>query len=184
MWDEASPRRGHGGLLGLCYEVIFRSKDELLAIPASGLPSQADQDTRFTYTALPTNSEPVTIRLLEFLPRNSEDGHMVCRLTHQRLAECRGQYEAPSYVWGSTADPIPLSVNGNYLPIGRNLYRALTDLQYSEDSRVLWVDSVCIDQTVVDERDQQVAIMTEIYRGAARTVIYLGPGYKNATPSA
>ena len=39
----------------------------------------------------------------------------------------------------------------------------------------LWVDQICIDQTSTQERNQQVALMGDIYRGAVRTVIWLGP---------
>ena len=37
-----------------------------------------------------------------------------------------------------------------------------------------WIDSICIDQSNVPERSQQVSIMEEIYKRAKRVVIWLG----------
>jgi hypothetical protein len=38
----------------------------------------------------------------------------------------------------------------------------------------MWIDSICIDQTSTDERNQQVALMGEIYGRAMGVNIWLG----------
>lgn len=41
-------------------------------------------------------------------------------------------------------------------------------------SRVLWVDAVCINQENAEEREQQVAIIKQVYARAANVVVWLG----------
>jgi hypothetical protein len=41
-------------------------------------------------------------------------------------------------------------------------------------SRLLWVDQLCIDQSQTDEKNHQVGMMELIYRGAKRTLCWLG----------
>lgn len=47
-------------------------------------------------------------------------------------------------------------------------------LKYKRSKRLLWVDTVCINQDDVDEGDRQLRLMRSIYRGATRVVIWLG----------
>lgn len=107
------------------------------------------------------------------------------------------KYEALSYVWGSEADPARVRVRSRsqkheshsyYLSITRNLDEALRALRKyrpaSEDpegtlasslSRVLWIDSICIDQANAAEKGPQVAMMGSIYQSASRVIAWLGP---------
>lgn len=39
---------------------------------------------------------------------------------------------------------------------------------------LIWIDAVCIDQENVRERNHQVDLMSMIYKGASRTVAYVG----------
>ena len=50
-------------------------------------------------------------------------------------------------------------------------------MRSAAEIRVLWIDSICIDQTpeAVKERNVQVALMGDIYKSAARVVVWLGP---------
>ena len=40
----------------------------------------------------------------------------------------------------------------------------------------VWIDQICIDQTAVLERNNQVSLMGQIYRGAYECFVYLGEG--------
>lgn len=40
----------------------------------------------------------------------------------------------------------------------------------------IWIDSICIDQNNVEERDQQVSIMADIFRSAESVYVWLGRG--------
>jgi len=103
------------------------------------------------------------------------------------------KFEALSYVWGSTAKPDTVFVvsptnqgTRNHLThpmaiaIGRNLCLALRHLRYAERARLLWVDAICINQTDLDERKEQVRRMRHIYPYAPRVIIWLGPERDNS----
>ena len=59
-------------------------------------------------------------------------------------------------------------------PVTISLHRALQQLSDSHLDRVLWADSVCINQTDVDERNRQVRLMAKVYATASRVLVWLG----------
>ncbi|KAJ5063063.1 heterokaryon incompatibility protein-domain-containing protein, partial [Bipolaris maydis] len=71
----------------------------------------------------------------------------------------------------------PIQVDDLTLQIGESLRSALMDLRRPMESRVLWADAICIDQSNIHERAKQVGIMGDIYTQATRTVVWLGPSY-------
>ena len=86
-------------------------------------------------------------------------------------------YEALSYVWGTTEDPVEIKVGhsgSETLAITQNLAIALPYLRHEKDSRTLWIDAICINQQNFHERSRQVKIMGDIYRLADRVVVWLG----------
>lgn len=84
-------------------------------------------------------------------------------------------YETISYSWGSDTTTTEISLHGNKVRIPRNAAEALHRLRPTDNStRILWIDSVCIDQHNLDERNQQVTMMADIYRHATRNLIWLG----------
>lgn len=56
----------------------------------------------------------------------------------------------------------------------RNLANALLYLRYREAPRILWIDAICVNQTDLAERGSQVSHTAEIYKGAARVIVWLG----------
>ena len=87
-------------------------------------------------------------------------------------------FEALSYTWVSTVDPLQIKFgpSGNTtLAVTQNLGCALPYLRYKDKPRVLWIDAVCIDQQNLEERNQQVQRMVDIYRLANRVVAWLSP---------
>ncbi|KAL8650250.1 MAG: hypothetical protein Q9226_005219 [Calogaya cf. arnoldii] len=89
------------------------------------------------------------------------------------------RYEALSYAWGSNVLSHLIYVDTEdgqqSLPVTENLYTALQHLRDESLHRTLWVDAVCINQRNDEERGQQVARMADIYRSAAKVIIWLGP---------
>ncbi|CAO2652387.1 Nn.00g006700.m01.CDS01, partial [Neocucurbitaria sp. VM-36] len=61
------------------------------------------------------------------------------------------------------------------MPITQNLELALRSLRLKEGSRLLWIDAICINQSDIYERNQQVERMAPIYSCAQNVVIWLGP---------
>jgi hypothetical protein len=64
------------------------------------------------------------------------------------------------------------------LPIGENLYVALSHLRDRSIERTIWIDAICINQRDPKEKGQQVQSMAKIYAKASRVIVWLG----GATP--
>ncbi|KAG9495470.1 hypothetical protein J7337_013718 [Fusarium musae] len=69
-------------------------------------------------------------------------------------------------------------LHSGYLDIGPNLASALRALRYPDRKRLLWCDSICINQKDYAERAAQVQRMTDVYMFARSVIVWLGP----ATP--
>ncbi|TVY75802.1 Heterokaryon incompatibility protein 6 OR allele [Lachnellula suecica] len=82
--------------------------------------------------------------------------------------------QALSYVWGPQHPRRLIELDGKPCEVGENLYQALVHLRPQSESRLLWVDALCINQLDLDERNHQVAQMGNIYSQAARVVTWLG----------
>lgn len=110
-----------------------------------------------------------------------------CRLHMCSISSAHDSYEALSYCWreerNSSHDPQrcdlvyrpKIQCNGALMEVGVNLHLALHQLRYETSPRVVWADAVCINQSGVEERSEQVALMGEIYRKACQVVVWLGP---------
>ncbi|TLD28814.1 hypothetical protein PspLS_03749 [Pyricularia sp. CBS 133598] len=95
------------------------------------------------------------------------------------------QYEALSYVWGSSTDKevafVQTSDSGQEVELAQvlitvNLAGALRVLRETAQPRALWIDSICIDQANNAEKSFQIARMGSIYRQARGVIAWLGPG--------
>lgn len=130
----------------------------------------------------PSLRDAVSIRLLRLHPSvdrvTSIHIDLVDISLPSELASSQSQpsYEALSYVWGETADNVFVLCGGSKIMITPNCLAALKKLRLSTKERYLWVDAICIDQSSIPERNQQVARMGEIYMSASRVVIWLGDG--------
>ncbi|KAG7294469.1 hypothetical protein NEMBOFW57_004542 [Staphylotrichum longicolle] len=127
----------------------------------------------FKYDVLPGDRGNPHIRLLELLPGKIPEP-VRCNLREVPLGRDLG-YEGLSYCWGDPTSVNSIYCNGLLFPVAANLLGAVEALREENTPRLLWVDAVCIDQTNIDERNQQVAIMRDIYSRARRTVVWLGP---------
>lgn len=155
---------------GLTYE---RYNDDVTKL-GPGLPfdfdfwSDDEEITQPTYKALPDGA----FRLLHLLPcKYNEEIH--CELVSVRL-ESPPQYEAISYAWGTSFNNTRIFLDGMPCSTRHNLVQCLRSLQRKDQIRVIWVDALCINQTDVEEKNTQVAYMSQIYRFAFRTLIWLG----------
>lgn len=92
-------------------------------------------------------------------------------------------YEALSYTWGDENDRREIVVNGYIVDVTFNLYSALCRLRLEDETRVLWIDALCINQTDLDERSQQVQLMRNIYTTCEQTVIWIGEPPEDMLPT-
>lgn len=135
--------------------------------------------------------ESKDIRVLVLYPgRFSED--IVAKISHVPLGG--GRYEALSYTWGAVTNDHgkvyikqdePCDADGlsalSFVNVRLNLISALRYLRLPTVSRVLWIDSVCVNQEDKEERSREVARMGEIYSQAWRVNAWLGPDGSDTT---
>ena len=121
--------------------------------------------------------------MLELLPGTRQQD-IACNLTACSLDSGLRKYDALSYVWGDITELTPVQINGRTLLVTLNLRAALLNIRKLDQPCTLWVDAVCINQANVSERNHQVAIMDDIYRNAARTIVWLGDSHPPYTKKA
>jgi hypothetical protein len=112
-------------------------------------------------------------RLMILLP-GSKDDPLRCALGVLPLGSVN-DYAALSYVWGDSTVKVPMWCNGRRLYITENLHAALIHLRHPERWFRFWVDAICIDQSSIQDRNNQVSLMKNIYEGADQVFIWLGP---------
>ncbi|GAW19541.1 hypothetical protein ANO14919_090290 [Xylariales sp. No.14919] len=134
--------------------------------------------------------EPLTstssIRVLDLLPSLNRQAPIRCDLRQVELGSSEAKYEALSYVWGERHGTLPITCHGRDLLVTPNCLAALIQLRRPLQTRTLWIDAICIDQgadaVATAERNQQVAIMGDVYRSARGVIVWLGPGNEELTP--
>ncbi|PVH91930.1 HET-domain-containing protein [Periconia macrospinosa] len=132
--------------------------------------SLTEQRASFKYRPLEL---PTAIRIV-VLRRGSGNDPIECRLLHIDRGEI--PYEALSYEWGlpSNYDPF-ISVDGCHVRVRTNLRDALMQIRLKEKNRYIWIDALSIDQVNTEERNHQVQMMGNIYKGAEQVIVWLGP---------
>lgn len=152
------------------------SEPNTLSLPLEALSlepsSQQQQPTTSMYTSL--NSARSEVRLLEILPRVTDDAQeqVRCKLSIHSL-DMRPSYTALSYVWGDPKKTETIIVNGCEMSATANLVHALLQ-QREDDGRMVWADALCIKQDDDVEKAQQIQMMGTIYRQAASVMAWLG----------
>lgn len=99
------------------------------------------------------------------------------------LFEPQHSYETISYAWGDASIRADVRVNERLMEVTRSAEQVLRRVQLQNKSRFIWIDAICIDQTNLDERAHQVALMTKLYRHGERNLVYLGEAH-DSTASA
>jgi hypothetical protein len=91
-------------------------------------------------------------------------------------------YTALSYTWGKEHPLQAIVVNDRSFNIRTSLYQFLELWRAQDDSGgLLWVDQLCIDQGDLNERSQQVQLMSAIYAKAKEVHAWLGPATEYST---
>lgn len=144
---------------------ISRTAPTGLAKPSSG---SADP-TAFVYEPLGIGQ----IRLISV--QVDQDGGISARMIKTLLGSPI-EYVAISYAWGDFGDTHDLQINHRVIKVPANLYLALRALSATHPAGMfIWADALCIDQKNMNERNEQVQRMTDIYRNAKYVAVWLGP---------
>ena len=133
-----------------------------------------EQQSIFPYLTLNIEDD---FRLVEIQPGTSTDP-VSCHLFSTRLRDLP-TYEALSYTWGDQGNKeLVTCKEGDQesfsLAVTANCALALRRLRLEDSPRVVWIDSICINQSKISERNHQVGLMGRIYSQASMVVIYLG----------
>ncbi|KAM0208638.1 hypothetical protein ACHAQI_006841 [Fusarium lateritium] len=124
------------------------------------------------------------VRLLHVKPGSFDDpieGHF--RLVSLRDVENGGiDFNALSYCWGDPTEREEIFLfsreeeagEGQPFSIGKSAAQALRRLRHATETLVIWIDAVCINQDDLEERAQQVTLMSQIYSLASIVHIWLG----------
>jgi hypothetical protein len=132
------------------------------------------QQQNRSYSYRPLSVVRNEIRLLLLKPGGSYD-RLSCTLRHVSLDD-NPKYTALSYTWGNLDITRPISLDGYCVDVTTNLKSALLHLRAKTQGRTFWIDAVCINQSDLAERSQQVLRMRDIYRKAENVEVWLGPG--------
>jgi hypothetical protein len=143
----------------------------------------------FRYDKLPTST---STRLVQI---ESGTGSSPIRISlwHVDL-ESEPVYNALSYTWQFDGDQWQrqlarfrnerpsrvIQCNGKRLNIMPNLYNALLQVRQIRCDMQIWIDAVCINQSDIDERNNQVNMMQRIYGGALSVFVWLGKSTWNS----
>ena len=85
-------------------------------------------------------------------------------------------YDAISYVWGDPKNKVTIACDGRPFEITFNLYWALVRIRSVSHTRILWADAICINQSDLPERSNQVMFMGSLYSNASKVDICMGEG--------
>ncbi|RYN24920.1 hypothetical protein AA0112_g8877 [Alternaria arborescens] len=119
------------------------------------------------------------IRLISLLVGHPSDRVHV-KVVSTNLGDAVNTYEATSYTWGDPTITRIISCNGRNFAVTTNAYQYLRRLRLEDKDRLLWMDSICINQADDGEKAQQVPMMGDIYQRARRVVVWLGEACKNS----
>ncbi|KAI0543894.1 heterokaryon incompatibility protein-domain-containing protein [Xylaria curta] len=133
-------------------------------------PSANATATSFDYQ--PFTNGKTQFRLLDLHPG---PGSIQCRLRAVSI-ETPEPYEALSYCWGPPTRKRIIFVNGGAFLVSANLYTALLHLRGGDgcQSRTMWIDAICINQSDDSEKNACIPQMRDIYQSCWRTIIWLG----------
>ncbi|OAF99701.1 HET-domain-containing protein, partial [Paraphaeosphaeria sporulosa] len=110
------------------------------------------------------------IRLIKLLP-GSPESPIACTL-HELELEKPGEFTALSYTWGKPDPTFEITLNGRQIQVRENLCSFLKQARELGRSELLWIDVISINQDNIEERNHQVALMGQVYRRAAKVVVW------------
>ncbi|TGO20101.1 hypothetical protein BTUL_0001g01100 [Botrytis tulipae] len=139
--------------------------------PTNSSNVPAISEMPFQYDTLP-NAHSFRVLLLK--PGNDHDTLRGSLIT--RSMKNPPSYQALSYVWGSANQTELLECDYQDFKITASLNTALRRIRSPHDCIFVWADQICINQSNIAERSQQVSMMKDIYSGADIVSAWLGPG--------
>ncbi|KAJ9318617.1 hypothetical protein DTO271D3_1279 [Paecilomyces variotii] len=193
------PQLGNRAQMGLAWPSVVNYTNETMSsdgeascYPQSqmsgeeGLGKNNGQDQgSFPALKSPTRTSPETlshgdIRLLRLRPAPADDPiHADIEVVHLQ-DPLLPRYEALSYTWSDDSGdsdrscPVFLGEYWDITYVTHNCEQALRAIRDHQVDRLIWIDSLCINQTCLDEKSHQVGLIREIFSKASKVIAYLG----------
>lgn len=123
-----------------------------------------------SYDPLPSGTHIRLLKIrLDWLTRE-----LVCKFKTVSL-DRKPKYKAISYAWG---DPTPVRTikfsDGQSFPLSATLSDLFDSLRKSNDTSLVWIDALCINQKDDVEKAAQVSLMGRVYSSALQVLLWLG----------
>lgn len=83
-------------------------------------------------------------------------------------------YNAISYAWGDFSENHTIFVNSTELCVRKNCFYALQQTRLHYPGCYVWIDAICINQSDLEEKSAQVAMMGDIYKRAFLVLACIG----------
>jgi hypothetical protein len=168
----------------------------ILIAAATVLPKPADELKSGPYTYKPLENGQIRVLMVNSSKDNAEPvtGKLFHVPLHDGIRAAAGlpigssMFRALSYTWGDLNKKGSIRIDGYEFPVTSNLETALRYVRNNTKTlspalsrfpdRVVpsywWVDAICINQEDILERNQQVALMTRIYKMSSGVQVWLG----------
>jgi hypothetical protein len=151
---------------------VLKNSHARLTAYLSALKVTATSTAGYSYR--PLNRDRKEIRLLTLEP-GYRGTTIRCTLKHAFLDECPiPHYETISYTCGDPALRSRIMLHDIPTDVPTSSEVVLRRMRRPTARRVLWIDSICIDQENTAERGHQVGMMYEIYANTSRNLVWLG----------
>ncbi|KAH6625907.1 heterokaryon incompatibility protein-domain-containing protein, partial [Boeremia exigua] len=116
------------------------------------------------------------IRLIE-LQSDEANNSICCQIQHHTLAY-GPVYDAVSYAWatedGDDSQSQQITILGSgVMRVTMNCEAALLRSGHASEPHKLWIDSICTNQTNVEELNHQVGLTDLIYRNTIHVHVYI-----------
>lgn len=85
-------------------------------------------------------------------------------------------FEAVSYRW-SSENPITILLDGGRFVVSGSVHEMLLALRSRTEDRLLWIDSLCINQADDTEKGWQIGLMRNIYQSAYQVIWWMSLDY-------
>jgi hypothetical protein len=120
---------------------------------------------------------PGEIRLLTIEPANLQHVFPWLPLEFRIVTTCRKledkpDFDAVSYVWGTTPASISIPCNDGSILVTPTAHHMLGFLRLQKGP--LWIDALCINQGDEVEKATQIPLMRQIYANASYVVVWMG----------
>jgi hypothetical protein len=145
-------------------------------------PGNRDFYSKHIYEKLDTTQPRIRLLRMTPLPSGCDNNSTPLNfelLQNVLIADVKGKYTTLSYCAGDPKATKEVIVNGAVFNVFGNLHHALGQVRRywrenrQEEELLLWADQICIDQSNLTERADQVGMMGDIYSSAEQVLICL-----------